>query len=157
MDIISNDKGLEKEFETVILHGTKIITYNQNHALNMDVSYEKNFNSYQMHPITPMNASLSHIMGIKKNLTLKLFFSIRQPKSKMLLHKSIHSSLKLQSNSKMTKGILNFFSSKPCKHTFHSIFCVLLCQCKTKFSETDFVYLNIFSAIVNLDKSIYTN
>lgn len=37
MDIISNDKGLEKEFETAILCGTKITTYNQNHALNTDL------------------------------------------------------------------------------------------------------------------------
>lgn len=126
MDIISNDKGLEKEFETAIQHGTKITTYNQNHALIWIWVMRNltNFNSYQMHPITPMNVSLSHIMGIKKNLTLKLFFSIRQTKSKTLLHKSIHSWLKLQNNSKMTKGILNFFSSNPCKHTVHSIFCV---------------------------------
>lgn len=37
MDIISNDKGLEKEFETAILRGTKITTYNQNHPLNTDL------------------------------------------------------------------------------------------------------------------------
>jgi hypothetical protein len=47
MDIISNDKGLEKEFETAIQHGTKITTYNQNHALNMDLSYEK-FDKFQL-------------------------------------------------------------------------------------------------------------
>lgn len=40
MDIISNDKGLEKEFETAILCGTQITTYNQNHALNTDLLWE---------------------------------------------------------------------------------------------------------------------
>jgi hypothetical protein len=41
MDIISKDKGLEKKFQTVILHGNKITTHNQYHALNKDLSYEK--------------------------------------------------------------------------------------------------------------------
>jgi hypothetical protein len=50
MDIISKDMGLEKKFQTVILHGNKITTHNQYHALNKDLSYEKplqmsNFNT----------------------------------------------------------------------------------------------------------------
>jgi hypothetical protein len=40
MDTVPN-KGLEKEFETTILFGTKITTHNQNHALNKDLDYEK--------------------------------------------------------------------------------------------------------------------
>jgi hypothetical protein len=74
-DIISKHMGLERWPETDILLRPIITTYNQNRALNKNISWDMlrkwNFKSIRLHP--PRQVHVNYGTWISNNFILKLF------------------------------------------------------------------------------------